>query len=165
MKFDPALHRPKSRPQAVCTYSRSVEIARPPDVVLDFCLQAENFAAILPFQIAPAPDTDEMVGYEGHVYPFIVRFAGLKFRWVALIEELVPGDRFSDSMLEGPLRYWHHRHECRPTPTGCVYSDVLAFRTRAAPLAVDRALSRRLVDRIFRYRQTRMKALLEADPP
>ena len=159
MRFDPAVHREKPRPRQVLTYSRSVHIDRPAEEVLAFCLQAHSFRSILPFRIEPARDTDELSGRVDHVYPFNLRFGPAWLRWEAHIVEQEE-EYFVDRLLHGPMRWWLHEHHCVPEGEGCRYTDRVEYRSSRL-LIVDRTVTAPMMDRLFRYRQRRMKELLD----
>jgi len=159
MKFDPDLHSRPERPSSVHVFERSVEIARPKDQVLEFCLQGENFAALLPFPIAPAEDTDDLVGRAGHVYPFNLHFGPARLRWEAFIEDH-DEQHFTDLMLKGPMRWWRHTHSAEPTADGCLYTDRVEYRSHLGGVA-DRTVVRKAMERLFAFRHRRMKQVLE----
>lgn len=93
-------------------------------------------------------------------YEFIWKFKGVvPVRWAAFIDSYTPGLEFSDLQLRGVFRYFHHTHTCAPHVAGCRYTDTVKFRTLLGP-ALDGALLKREMQRLFAYRHDRMRELL-----
>jgi ligand-binding SRPBCC domain-containing protein len=161
MVFDPKVHRRKSRPRGVYTFSRSVHIEQPVDVVFQFCLDGANFQRIAPNRIEPVPETDETIVQLNHVYPFRQWTLGIPMRWTMHVVELIPNVKFVDELLGGPMRYIRHSHVFKPEGTGTLYTDILDYRPYAGPL-MQRIYVNGEMHRTFAHRQFQMKKLLES---
>lgn len=148
------------RPRHVTHFRREVLIARSRQDVFDFCLRAENVEAILPDRIEPSADSP-LVGEAGGVYEFRHWMrALLPVRWVVLIDRFEPGHEFVDHQLRGSFRWFRHTHSCLPGDGGTLYRDSIEFATLLGRV-LDQVLVLRELDRLFTFRQRRMRELLE----
>jgi ligand-binding SRPBCC domain-containing protein len=162
MLFDPTRWKRPRRPRKVCVYKRAITLHRPPEDVFRFCIDGHNFDRIFPGGVRPEPDLDEMTAHLNHVYPFRVTLRGAPVRWVAHIVDYEAGRAFTDELLEGPMMWWRHTHRCDPAPGGTHYEDIVEYRSYFGSW-IDETLVRRELDRVFRYRQEKMKEILH-DP-
>lgn len=74
-------------------------------------------------------------------------------RWLARHIQLDPGWSFTDMMVSGPFRSWHHRHSFADLGEGTIMRDAIAYDP-PAPLAnrCGQALITKELERIFAYR-------------
>ena len=82
-------------------------------------------------------------------------------RWRTRIESFEAPERFVDVQLSGPYRCWRHVHEFEDMPGGTRVTDSVTY---ALPFGfvgalAHRLLVRRLLERIFEYRQQRLAEL------
>ncbi|MGA7203992.1 MAG: TIGR01777 family oxidoreductase [Specibacter sp.] len=58
-----------------------------------------------------------------------------QLRWDALHTELVPGERFTDVMTNGPVTSWTHRHDFAdgPVPGSTVMTDTVSYEIPPVP--------------------------------
>jgi ligand-binding SRPBCC domain-containing protein len=87
---------------------------------------------------------------------------GVSFRWKTGITVWNPPDLFVDEQLEGPYQTWIHRHSFRDGADGStIIEDDVLYRLPAAPMGeLAYPLVRAQLERIFKYRQERVRALL-----
>jgi ligand-binding SRPBCC domain-containing protein len=105
--------------------------------------------------VSPAPDLNV-----GSVAVVETKMLGLvPVRWVARHTAYDPPRMFEDVQVEGPFKFWRHRHIVEPHEKGAVLRDEVVFETPlwivgrlAAPLLVKPRLQR-LFD--YRHRVTR----------
>ncbi len=134
---------------------RRCVIPAPTSRVFEFFSAAENLEFLTPpflgFRIL-TPLPIEMK--QGQLIEYRISLGGLPLRWLTEITEWSPNERFVDSQLRGPYRYWHHRHEFREVPSGTEMRDVVDYELPLGPLGslAHLLLVRRLLERIFDYR-------------
>lgn len=148
-------------PEHTIHYSLTLELPRAK--VFPFFADAANLGAVTPpeldFEIL-TPLPVEMK--EGAIIDFRLKLFGLPFAWKTKITEWSPPDCFVDEQLEGPYRQWIHTHTFSDGPNGStIIDDHVRFRLPLAPLgeAAYPLVSKQL-ERIFRFRQEAIKALL-----
>ncbi len=132
-------------------------VPRPLDEVFPFFAEARNLETITPswlkFEVlTPAPI--EM--RSGTLIDYRIRVHGIPVRWRTEIAEWQPPHRFVDIQLRGPYTLWHHTHTFEPHDGGTLCGDRVRYRPRGGAL-IHWLFVRRDVERIFRYRQKRLK--------
>lgn len=150
-------------PEHVQEMSLSVHLPRPAVQVIDFCLQRDNFPAIMPDPIqvlwASTPG-----GELGGTYAFRWWFKRvIPITWVAFIDSWDPGREFSDLQVRGMFRYFHHTHTAEDDEDGCLYTDTIRFASHLGP-AVDRRILVPQLRATFATRHRRMQLMLAASP-
>lgn len=127
--------------------------------VFPFFAEARNLEAITPpwlrFEVlTPAPI--EMCA--GTLIDYRIRVHGIPLRWRTEIAVWEPPYRFVDVQLRGPYTLWHHTHTFEERDGGTLCTDHVRYRPRGGAL-VNWLFVRRDVERIFRYRQERLKEI------
>lgn len=148
----------------IYTLATDVTLARPLDAVFAFFADAGNLESITPpelrFEIrTPLPiamRAGARIEYRLHLY-------GLPFSWRTLISAWEPGIRFVDEQQSGPFGLWIHEHRFDPiTPSTTRIRDVVRYALPFGPLGrLAHPLVRAKLDHIFRYREARVRTLLE----
>jgi ligand-binding SRPBCC domain-containing protein len=135
--------------------------------VFAFFADAENLSRITPpelgFRITtPTPLTIA----EGTRIDYRLSLFGLSFAWQSEITVWEPPFEFIDTQLRGPYAQWIHRHRFEPVHGGTAIEDEVRYRL-PVPVLGEAAfpLVRLQLERIFRFRRKRIRALLlEATP-
>ncbi len=135
-------------------------LPRPRDEVFPFFAEARNLEALTPswlkFEVlTPAPISMR----QGTLIDYRIRIHGIPIRWRTEIAEWEPPFRFVDVQLKGPYTLWHHTHVFEERDGGTVCSDRVRYRPRGGTL-INWLFVRRDVERIFAFRQQRMRELL-----
>jgi ligand-binding SRPBCC domain-containing protein len=130
--------RPRAEVFAFFADARNLETLTPPWL---------NFEVLTPAPIAMRPGT--LIDYR-------IRVHGLPIRWRTEITEWQPPHRFVDIQLRGPYALWHHTHTFEEQDGGTLCRDRVRYRPRGGAL-VHWLFVRRDVERIFQYRQQRLK--------
>lgn len=134
----------------------------PLEEVFRFFAEARNLEALTPpwvgFEVlTPAP----IMMARGTLIDYRIRVHGIPLRWRTEIAEWQPPHRFVDQQLSGPYTLWHHTHSFEERDGGTLCRDRVRYRPRGGAL-VNWLFVRRDVERIFRFREERMKELFPA---
>jgi uncharacterized protein len=89
----------------------------------------------------------------------------LRLRWVAIHGDVIPGRQFCDRQVQGPFRYWRHRHGFEPDgPSACYIEDDVEYALPLGWLAsiVAGGSVREKLERMFAYRHAVTKGEIEA---
>lgn len=107
--------------------------------------------------ITPIP----IVMRSGTLIDYVVRIAGIPFRWTTMITQYEPPHKFVDVQLKGPYAYWHHHHVFKEVVGGTEISDTVHYALPAGMLGsiVHALFVRRKLHRIFDYRAAAIKDL------
>ena len=98
------------------------------------------------------------------LHDYSIRVHGIPIRWRTEITEWQPPHHFVDKQLRGPYTLWHHTHTFEELNGGTLCLGHVRYRPRGGAL-VHRLFVRRDVERIFTYRQYRLKQLFPQTPP
>jgi ligand-binding SRPBCC domain-containing protein len=141
------------------TLQTELWLPRPRDEVFPFFAEAKNLEALTPpwlqFEVL-TPEPIEM--RPGTLIDYRIRVHGVPFRWRTEIAEWQPPHRFVDVQVRGPYTLWHHTHTFGESNGGTLCADQVHYLPRGGALT-NWLFVRRDVQRIFRYRQQRMKGL------
>lgn len=145
--------------------STRLELSLPVEQVFAFFSQAENLERITPpelkFRIlTPRPieiKKSTLIDYE-------LRLLMARFHWRTEITNWDPPHQFIDTQLRGPYREWVHTHRFIPTSKGTAVLDDVQYQLPLTPLGdLAYPLVRLQLSRIFGYRATAVRRLLEAE--
>lgn len=140
-----------------------ITLERPIDRVFDFFSDAGNLEAITPpelrFEILTPLPIAMAVGAR---IDYRLSLYAVPFTWKTRITAWEPGRRFVDEQESGPFRVWIHEHCFEAlSPTTTRIRDEVRYRLPFSPLGeIAHPLVRRKLDRIFAYREERVRALL-----
>lgn len=141
------------------TLETEVWLSRPRDEIFPFFAEARNLETLTPpwlkFEVLTPPP---IVMRAGTLIDYRIRVRGLTFRWRTEIAEWRPPHRFVDVQLRGPYNLWHHTHTFEERDGGTLCADRVRYRPRGGAL-INWLFVRRDVERIFQFRQQRMKEL------
>ena len=133
-------------------------VPRPIDAVFPFFSDAHNLEEVTPPWLAFRVVTPGPIRVEPGVrIDYRLRVRGIPVRWTSEIDVWEPPYRFGDWQVRGPYRSWRHEHTFSEHDGGTLVGDRVDFEVPLAFLAG--RLVAADVERIFRYRQTRMLEL------
>ncbi len=133
----------------------------PRERVFDFFSKAENLELLTPpwlsFKIlTPLP----IQMCEGALIDYRISLRGLPMGWRTEITTWEPPYRFVDQQLRGPYRQWIHEHRFTEVEGGTRVEDHVHYVVLGGSL-VNRFFVAPDVNRIFDYRQKRLRELFE----
>jgi ligand-binding SRPBCC domain-containing protein len=125
--------------------------------IFPFFADARNLEKITPpwlkFQVlTPAP----IAMRPGAQIDYRIRIHGFPIGWRTEIMAWDPPHRFIDVQLRGPYSLWHHTHTFEARDDGTLCRDDVRYRPHGGAL-VNWLFVRRDIERIFEYRQQRLK--------
>ena len=134
-------------------------VPRPRSEVFPFFAEARNLQTLTPpwlkFEVlTPAP----IILRPGILIDYRITVHGLPIRWRTEIAEWDPPHRFVDVQLRGPYTLWHHTHTFEERDGGTLCRDRVRYRPRGGAL-INWLFVRRDAERIFKYRQQRLREL------
>ena len=145
------------------TLQYSLLLPLPREQVFSFFADAANLERITPpelkFAIISSLPIDMKKGAEIN---YRLQLFGVSFNWKSGIKEWCPPDFFVDEQLEGPYRSWIHRHSFRDGADGStIIEDEVLYKLPVSPMGeLAYPLVRAQLERIFSYRQDRVRAIL-----
>lgn len=146
-------------------FERSCIVRAPIADVFAFHLDTRNAARISPRTMPVVAVRGSFPLAEGDVVEIVVRLwpSPLRQTWRVEAERIVEPTLVVDRMLQGPFPSWVHQHRFEDLGDGT--TRVLDHIDYHLPLGVlgrlaDAIAVRRLLDRMFRYRQARTQELL-----
>ena len=144
------------------TFKTELWLPHSRDHVFTFFSEAHNletitppwlqFEVLTPRPIAMAPGT--LIDYR-------IRLRGIPIRWRTEIVEWNPPISFADVQLRGPYKLWHHTHTFEERDGGTLCGDLVRYRPRGGAL-INWLFVRRDVEKIFKYRQDRLREIFQA---
>jgi uncharacterized protein len=146
-------------------FERRSLMPAPADEVYEWHLRPGSFARMTPpwnrIRVLERTGT----GFEeGARLVFEVKLGPVWRRWVAEHHGNVPGRQFADRQVEGPFKAWDHTHRFVPAEQlGSELVDHIEFElpTGALADAVGGGRAAKALERMFRFRHTRLAADLE----
>lgn len=138
-------------------------LQRPIDRVFAFFADAGNLEAITPPELrfvilTPLPIAMAV----GARIDYRLSLYAVPFTWRTRITAWEPGRRFVDEQESGPFKLWIHEHRFEAlSPTSTRIRDEVRYRLPLEPLGgIAHPLVRRKLERIFAYREERVRELL-----
>jgi ligand-binding SRPBCC domain-containing protein len=139
--------------------SRELWLPRPPEEIFPFFGEAANLEILTPpwlnFQILTKRPIEMRVGA---IIDYRLRIHGVPLRWQSEITAWEPKHRFVDEQRRGPYRLWRHEHTFALREGGTVCRDHVRYAV-AFDFLVHRTLVRPDIERIFTYRQEKLRQM------
>jgi len=146
----------------VFTFESQLGLASPIELVFDFFADARNLEAITPGWLSfktltPAPIKMQA----GTLIDYKLRIHGVPVRWQTEITVWQPPHRFVDEQKRGPYRLWIHEHRFETKAGRTLCTDHVRYAVPGGEL-VHRLFVRRDVERIFTFRELKLRKLFGA---
>lgn len=145
------------------TYERTMWLPVAIERVFDFFGDAQNLQAITPaflhFTILTPPPIEMR---EGTLLDYRIKLHGIPIRWRTRITCWQPPTKFVDEQLRGPYRQWIHTHTFEPKDGGTQITDHVLY-SHWGTWVIERLLVRRDIEKIFAYREERIRELLAGE--
>jgi ligand-binding SRPBCC domain-containing protein len=144
--------------QAPFRWHSSVWLPRPLEEVFPFFADAFNLQELTPpfldFRVLTPGPLPMAVGTR---IDYRLSLRGVPIRWQSEITAWEPPHRFVDEQRRGPYRAWIHEHRFTAKDGGTVVEDDVRYGVPGGRLA-HALFVRRDVERIFAYREERLRA-------
>ncbi len=151
------------------TYTLSTDMTIDRDLEATFALfcDASNLETLTPpelqFEIRSTLSLEMRPGAQ---IAYGIKLFGIPFAWLTEITCWEPGRRFVDEQISGPFRLWIHEHRFEALgPSSTRIRDEVRYALPLEPFGrLAHSLVRSRLDRIFDYRESRVRELLEGGP-
>ena len=143
-------------------------IPKPISEVFSFFSQAENLEALTPpwlnFKILSVEHPSGSLG-AGSLIQYSLKIHGVPVRWKTLIEESVLNEKFVDTQLKGPYRYWHHTHEFHPLNGNTLMLDRVRYKLPLGTIGrwIAGSFVRSDIQKIFNFRFRKIEEIFGAE--
>jgi len=126
------------------------------DELFPFFAEAKNLELLTPaflnFKVANPAAIEMKVGA---VINYNLRIHRLPIRWKSLISLWEPPHQFVDEQLQGPYRYWIHRHSFEGLGNKTLVRDLVRYQVFGGSLVHDLFIKPDLI-KIFTFRQEQL---------
>ena len=137
------------------TLKKEVFVPKPLDQVFEFFNRPENLSKVTPnfmhFKLLTVGNLDM---FNGATFDYKIRLFGLPMYWKSIIRDYNPPYTFVDIQVNGPYKYWHHRHSFVEVDGGVIVKDEVTYDVGYG--VVGRLLHtlfiRRILVKIFAFR-------------
>jgi len=111
------------------------------------------------FEVLKA-DTDNI--YNGqHIHYKVSPLFGISMKWTSLISDVVKQKCFTDIQVNGPYKYWHHKHIFEKINGGIKVIDKINYALPFGCIGsiLHPILVKNRLDQIFGYRNSKIKEI------
>ncbi len=144
------------------TLVREQVVPRRLEEVFAYFSQAENLEAITPPWLSfKVLDVHPKPVQQGTLIEYKLRLRGIPLRWTSRILDWDPPRKFIDLQVRGPYKLWHHTHRFAAEGESTRISDEVLYELPFGILGrlAHLAMVRRDVEKIFDYREDRIRSL------
>ena len=152
----------KRKRNGVRRYQTEMWVDAPIDKVFEFFSNPANLEQITPpwLKFKMVQPQYLSIG-SGTIIDYRLRLHGIPITWQSEITEWNPPYHFTDVQRKGPYRHWVHTHEFNEAGTGTFIRDSVDYKVPGGYL-VDRIFVRKDIERIFKYRKSKLRELMTA---
>ena len=147
----------------IYSLNRSINIPVTELEAWNFFSNPNNLSVITPksmnFEVLKV-DSDKI--YDGqHIHYKVSPLFGINMKWTSLISGVVEQKCFTDTQVNGPYKYWHHKHIFEKISGGVKIIDKIHY---AIPFGLiggilHPILVKNKLDHIFGYRNSKIKEI------
>lgn len=146
------------------TLQTELWLPRPRAEVFQFFSDVQNLETITPPWLNFEVLTPKPVAIKaGALIDYGIRVHGIPISWRTEITAWQPPHFFVDVQVRGPYTLWHHTHTFEELDGGTLCRDDVRYRPRGGAL-MNWLFVRRDIERIFKYRQQRLREIFHAPP-
>ena len=133
----------------------------PIDKVFEFFADPSNLEELTPDWLNFNIVSPQPLGIGlGATIDYRLRVHRVPIAWQSEIIKWHPPSLFVDVQNKGPYRHWEHIHEFRASGERTLVRDTVNYKVPGGS-GIDKLLVRRDIERIFAYRQLKLKTLLD----
>ncbi len=143
--------------------NRSINIPVTESEAWNFFSNPNNLSVITPksmnFEVSKV-DTDNI--YNGqHIHYTVSPLFGISMKWTSLILDVVKQKCFTDVQVNGPYKYWHHKHIFEKISGGIKVIDKIHYALPFGCIGsiLHPILVKNRLDQIFGYRNSKIKEI------
>ena len=143
--------------------NRSINIPVTELEAWNFFSNPHNLSVITPksmnFEVSKV-DTDNI--YNGqHIHYTVSPLFGISMKWTSLILDVVKQKCFTDVQVNGPYKYWHHKHIFEKISGGIKVIDKIHYALPFGCIGsiLHPILVKNRLDQIFGYRNSKIKEI------
>jgi ligand-binding SRPBCC domain-containing protein len=142
---------------------RMIELRKPLADVFPFFADPGNLERLTPPWLHFRIETPLPISMaEGVPIDYRLRVRGIPLRWRSRITAYEPPHRFVDEQIKGPYRLWVHEHLFEERDGVTLVRDRVRYAVPGGEW-IHRLLVRPDVERIFRFRHDRLRALFDTE--
>ena len=145
------------------TFQSQIWLPKKREEVFLFFADAANLERLTPpvlqFEILTSPPISMGLGT---LIDYLLRVHGIPLKWRTPIIVWEPPFLFADEQLRRPYRQWIHEHRFEDEDGGTLCVDTVRYAVWGGAL-VNTLLIKRDVEKIFTYRNERLRAIFEDD--
>ena len=112
----------------MASYRTEVLLAAPADEIFDFLIRPENVIRVTAPDVALKPVTAPEVFEQGSRIELELSGFGPPQRFLYEVTEFLRPNRFTETLVKGPLKSFRHEHAFESTPNGTLVIDQVEFQ-------------------------------------
>ncbi len=147
----------------IYSLNRSINIPVTELEAWNFFINPYNLSVITPksmnFKVLQV-DSDKI--YDGqYIHYNVSPLFGIKMKWTSIISEVVEQKCFTDTQVNGPYKYWNHKHIFEKISGGIKITDKINYSLPFGCIAniFHPVLVKNKLDHIFEYRNSKIKEI------
>jgi len=135
-------------------YEKSAKVALSAEELFQYHTNIFNICQMIPsyIKIRVIEGSEHLVS--GNTVRLQVNISGFSFLWESVLEDYKKNEYFSDRMIKGPFKSWHHLHLFQQTDHGTILTDQIDYDIPLGIFGsvVEKFLVRNIINKIFTIR-------------
>ncbi len=155
------INRRQATQSGLRRFQTEMWVDMPIDKVFEFFADPSNLEELTPDWLNFNIVSPQPLGIGlGATIDYRLRVHRVPIAWQSEIIKWHPPSLFVDVQNKGPYRHWEHIHEFRASGERTLVRDTVNYKVPGGS-GIDKLLVRRDIERIFAYRQLKLKTLLD----